>query len=328
MLLVFSCLHFSVIVFACTHAGLIFFFSGNINLPRILPFLGKTQLEVLSVIVSLLLLAGHLLMAILVKERVLCTKSRGKSFRQELRDIWSNMKTLPHVIRQIVCVSSLVRCVWSLIRRPAPVSHPVFVRFSSYCPEPFLTPISAWIAWFPILFYSTIYIGDLYKWGAPVAATDEEQLLLDAEATRLGSRALFFSSILSLIVNVALPAFVPDSSTPSVRTTHETWWDRICRVPKWLQIDLATLWAVSHLVFAACMFATLWVVCLLSFLAVGYHFRSFTDSVWGSTVIITVTGFPWAVTQWAPFSLVKVIFMVFSFAPDFLMCSACRGNSY
>lgn len=82
--------------------------SGNINLPRILPFLGKTQLEVLSIVVSLLLLAGHLAMAVLVKERVLCTKSEGKSFRQEIRDIWSNMKTLPHVIRQIVCVSSFL----------------------------------------------------------------------------------------------------------------------------------------------------------------------------------------------------------------------------
>ncbi len=117
------------------------------------------------------------------------------------------------------------------------------------------------MAWFPCLFYTTVYIGDLYKLSSPVATTDEEQLLLDAEATRLGSRALFFASILYLFINVTLPAFVSDSSTRSkhmVPQNEESWWDRMCRVPKYLQIDLATIWAISHLVFAACMFATLW----------------------------------------------------------------------
>jgi len=93
-----------------------------------------------------------------------------------------------------------------------------------------------------------------------MATTDEEQILLDAEATRLGTRALFFSSILSLLVNITLPAFVSESSTQSPHTNDESWWNRICRVPKWLQIDLATLWAVGHFVFASCMFATLWVL--------------------------------------------------------------------
>jgi len=93
-----------------------------------------------------------------------------------------------------------------------------------------------------------------------MATTDEEQLLLDAEATRLGTRALFFSSILSLFVNITLPAFVTESSTQSTHTNDDSWWGRISHVPKWLQIDLATLWAISHFVFAACMFATLWVL--------------------------------------------------------------------
>lgn len=54
---------------------LIPWFRGNINLPKILPFLGRSQLQVLSVVVSFLLLAGHLLMATLVKERVLLKTS-------------------------------------------------------------------------------------------------------------------------------------------------------------------------------------------------------------------------------------------------------------
>ncbi|KAF8963511.1 major facilitator superfamily domain-containing protein [Flammula alnicola] len=236
------------------------FFIGNINLPRLLPFLGKTQLQVLSVIVSLLLLGGHTVMASLVKEKVLIKslsadgKSNRKSFVQETREIWGNMRTLPRVIRQI--------CI---------------IQFF------------AWIAWFPILFYSTIYVGDLYKLGSPAATTDEEQSALDAEATRLGSRALFYSALLSLFVNLVLPAFVSEAAghgRPGVPGFEEPWWERVCRVPRSMQIHLATLWAVSHLVFASCMLATF-----------------FTHSVWGSTLIITVTGFSWAITQWAPFSL-------------------------
>ena len=35
-----------------------------------------------------------------------------------------------------------------------------------------------------------------------------------------------------------------------------------------------------------------------------YDKTSFTKSVTGATIIITITGFSWAVTQWAPFALV------------------------
>jgi solute carrier family 45 protein 1/2/4 len=102
-------------------------YSGNINLPSILPFLGKTQLEVLSVVVSLLLLCGHLIMAIMVKERVLCSKAQGKSLRQEVKDIWSNMRTLPRVIRQIVGIFPPYLTVATLTFH-CPVYHTVFVR--------------------------------------------------------------------------------------------------------------------------------------------------------------------------------------------------------
>lgn len=44
---------------------------GNVDLPRIFPFLGRTQLQIQSVVVCVLFLAGHLVMAALVKERVL-----------------------------------------------------------------------------------------------------------------------------------------------------------------------------------------------------------------------------------------------------------------
>ncbi|KAF6760581.1 sucrose transporter [Ephemerocybe angulata] len=237
------------------------FFVGNVDLTRVFPVFGKTQLEVLSVVVSFLLLAGHLAMAFLVKERVLLKvevdparkKSKASAFVQELKEIWSNMLTLPWVIRQICLVQFF-----------------------------------AWIAWFPVLFYSTLYVGDLHKQTSPIPETDEARTLLDAEATRLGSRALFLSSVLALLANVLLPAFVPEAKALQMdgRELDNPWWKRFTQVPKRLQVHLATLWAASHLIFAGCMLATF-----------------FTHTVWGATVLITVTGFSWAITQWAPFSL-------------------------
>ncbi|KAG6827803.1 hypothetical protein H0H92_010409 [Tricholoma furcatifolium] len=239
------------------------FFVGTIPLPSMFPFLGTTELEVLSVIVSVLLLAGHTVMAIFVKERILlkdhtanATEKRPNAVIREVRELWSNLLTLPPVIRQI--------CV---------------IQFF------------AWIAWFPILFYTTIYIGDLYRRSTPISAstTIDER---NAEATRLGTRALFYSSVLSLFLNIILPAFVA-TSTKRARTQQQrtssssgkgiwSWF----QIPERMKVKLATLWAMSHLVLAGCMLSTL-----------------FTDSVFGATILMSITGFSWAITQWAPFSL-------------------------
>jgi len=51
-------------------------------------------------------------------------------------------------------------------------------------------------------------------------------------------------------------------------------------------MHLASLWALSHFLFALCMLATF-----------------FTSTVSGATLILSVTGFCWAITQWAPFAL-------------------------
>lgn len=121
---------------------------------------------------------------------------------------------------------------------------------------------SAWIAWFPVLFYSTIYVGDLHKRVSPIPADDDAQAALDAEATRLGSRALFFSALLSLSVNLVLPLFVTETAsvgTPVARFSRQqqSLWTRITHVPRSMQLHLSTLWALSHFVFATCMMATL-----------------------------------------------------------------------
>ena len=113
---------------------------------------------------------------------------------------------------------------------------------------------SAWIGWFPVIFYTTTYIGELYKANSPLMESpnpDPDALAaLSDEGTRLGTRAMLCSSILTLASTILLPFFIANSSgntTGRPRTGHRRpWW----------KLHLASLWAASHLVFSLCMGAT------------------------------------------------------------------------
>ena len=108
-----------------------------------------------------------------------------------------------------------------------------------------------------MLFYTSAFIGELHKRSSTLPADDPG---LDAEATRLGTRALFYSALVSLAGNVLLP-FVVAESARSRRTlqrkllaSRKSAW---LKIYERLKIGLPILWAMGHLVFAVCMFATL-----------------------------------------------------------------------
>jgi solute carrier family 45 protein 1/2/4 len=119
-----------------------------------------------------------------------------------------------------------------------------------------LNDLSAWLGWFPVLFYTTVYVGELHKRASPVPDPSDIAAVhaLETEATRLGSRALLYSSLVSLAANVVLPFFVSESINRlpalSPLLANRTWAERC-------QVHLSSLWALSHLVFALCMGATL-----------------------------------------------------------------------
>ncbi|KAG8908297.1 hypothetical protein FRB99_007831 [Tulasnella sp. 403] len=241
------------------------FFVGNVDLPKTLPFLGKTQLQVLSVVTSIFLMATQGLTAASVSEKVLVkdAQSDGRNgFVDIFKDIWKNILTLPRVIMQICCIQ-------------------------------FFFVDSSWIAWFPVLFFSTVWVGEIYTKQALEAnpsleITDDIQ----ADATRAGSRALLWSSILSLGASVVLPFVVQQSSFSesnekdwgTIRGKQKGSWAVVLVWLKSMKMHLATLWMVSHLLFAITM---------------GLTFA-----------LITLTGFSWAVTQWVPFSLLGEAILV------------------
>ncbi|KAJ7050399.1 major facilitator superfamily domain-containing protein [Mycena amicta] len=230
--------------------GILGFFVGNLDLPTYLPLLGSTELQVLSVMVAGLLLFAHLTTAMLVKEKTLIRPPdhAQPSLYRELRQLFSSMFSLPRIIQQICAIQFF-----------------------------------AWLGWFPVLFYTTMYISDLYARSQAAGANTTE---IAAEGTRLGSRALFFSAVLSLSTNLVLPSFVRLSPLESNQRNADAKPSHWIEIPEGLKIPLSTLWAWSHLLFGMCMLGTFLVT-----------------SVDGATFMIALTGIPWAITQWAPFSL-------------------------
>ena len=127
---------------------------------------------------------------------------------------------------------------------------------------------SAWVGWFPVLFYTSVYVGELHKCASPLGPNPGHAAIqaLEAEDNRLGSRALFYSALLTLAMNILLPFLVSETATTNQvgARTPSTCAERI-------QSHLGDLWTISHAVFAGCMLATLCVL-LLSVVLQAYHY--------------------------------------------------------
>ena len=178
-----------------------------------------------------------------------------KGFFQELKDIWYNVRTLPPVIRQIVRRKlhyALSPTNTDLVHHSILVGT-THISYSLASSHP--TPFSAWIGWFPVLFYTTEFVAELHK--RAHEGTPQDDPALDAEATRLGSRALLYNSILSLACNMLLPFFVSEATKSRAALERKLNRSRFMMMYDRIKIHLATLWAVSHIVFAVCMAATL-----------------------------------------------------------------------
>lgn len=148
-------------------------------------------------------------------------------------------------------VRTLVRTLWTL---PRAITDLFAIQFF------------AWLAWFPVLFYSTAWVADIYR------ATSS-----DAEAAaRAGSAAMLAFALTSLVTAVVLPPLLRRMRRGGTQPT------------------LAQAWGVGHVVFGvALLFGTCPVYA--------------AHSVRGATALLGVLGISWALTNWAPFSILGVL---------------------
>jgi solute carrier family 45 protein 1/2/4 len=273
---------------------------GYMDLPRFVPFLGNTQFKVLCVLASI---------SLGVTIGISCTYIKERDPRSD-----------PPVADQLGVVSFFRQIIKSIQNLPPQIARVCQVQFA------------AWVGWFPFLFYSTTYVGQLYV--NPIFAKNpnlskEEIDKAWEDATRAATLALLIYAIISFLANTLLPLFVVPTygSTPAT-VSHRNSIDRVLDEdmaerrlsfssmptgnaseplldpsqvtqeiegkPTWLSrlqipgLTLRQVWFLSHLLFAACMFSTI-----------------FIYSHQAGTAFVGLVGISWAVVLWAPFALIS-----------------------
>ncbi|BEJ17284.1 hypothetical protein CspHIS471_0606850 [Cutaneotrichosporon sp. HIS471] len=273
--------------------GVAGFFVGNVDLTTILRWLGHTQLQILSFLTSTILALAHTSTSWAVTERVLLRDDREQSrsgLVSSIRAIWENIFTLPPGIRT-VC----------------------FIQFFAN------------LGWYPVLFWTSIWVSDIYKQRTPQGNLSAE--VWQADAVRAGSRALFLQAVVTLVVSVGAPFVVAESGIRSENpyaalargdddragTPNSAQWKReeeerggasLAAVIKAVRsgsawalpiqgLTLIRAWMIGQIIFAVCMLLT-W----------------FTTSVGGAYFVLATTGISWALAGWAPYALLGELVLV------------------
>ncbi|KAI0650349.1 MFS general substrate transporter [Trametes meyenii] len=189
---------------------------------------------------------------------------KGNSIRDVVKGIYSTILTLPKPIRRVCYVQ-----------------------------------IFAFMGWFPFLFYSTTYIGQIMAY-----ELDEEP---DHDlATRTGAFAMLLYSFVAVGAGTLLPRLTrrdmrllpqggdedEDSELTHLRTQVREWRAEAARHGKPLRLPimpffLRNIWTGALLLFT---FLT-----LMTF---------FVTKVWQAIILVSLVGICWAVACWAPFAII------------------------
>lgn len=253
--------------------NIIGYVAGYMNLPEVAWWLGDTQFKELCAIASIALGGTVVISCLTIRER-------------DPRHEKPPPKDQPGVI-------SFFLKIFTSIRRLPPQTKKVCIV--QFC---------AWIGFFPMLFYTSSYIGEIYA--EPFLEenpnmTPKELDELYEEATRVGTFALLIYAITSLATNVFLPFFIAPSFDAQPMTEAEvaggsrqslkagddekkSWLDRLV-IPGF---TLRRAWMYSQILFFCSMFCTV-----------------FVRTVEVATVLIGLVGITWALTLWAPWAIIS-----------------------
>jgi hypothetical protein len=124
---------------------------------------------------------------------------------------------------------------------------------SYFCPSPELgllvslinVSTSMSLASFPVHFFSTVWLGEIYIKSHSNTLTDPA--IINQEASRVGSRALFYAALLSFVSSVVSPILV--GGVDNAEKLHG--WR------KWARLDIVQLWAIANVFFGVCLFTML-----------------------------------------------------------------------
>ena len=252
--------------------NIIGYVAGYVNLPSITWWLGDTQFKDLCAIASVALAVTVLMSCLLIKERD--PRLEAPKAEKTARGI------VPFFITLLTSIKKL----------PPQIKKVCVVQFC------------AWVGFFPMLFYTSSFIGEIYV--QPFLEenphmTPKEIDELYEKATRVGTFALLIFSITSLLTNIFLPFLIaptydsqPIGEAPgegpatSLRDYDgKKSWSDILVIPGF---TLRRAWLLSQLLFMGSMLCTVIV-----------------RTVPAATVLVGLVGITWALTLWAPWAIIS-----------------------
>ncbi|KAK0722570.1 MFS general substrate transporter [Lasiosphaeria miniovina] len=247
--------------------NIIGYMAGYANLTKTFWWLGDSQFKELCAIASISLFATVVATCLLIRERD--PRLEGPPPKDKagvlpfFRKIFTSIKRLPPQTRKV-------------------------------CEVQFF----AWIGFFPMLFYTSSFIGEIYA--EPFLErnphmTPEELDELYERATREGTFALLIFAITSLATNVFLPFFIMptyDNQTAGIEGSSDGEYEE--EQKSWLDylvipgFTLRRAWMFSQILFTGSMLCTV-----------------FVRTVAAATVLIGLVGITWALTLWAPWAIIS-----------------------
>jgi solute carrier family 45 protein 1/2/4 len=243
---------------------LISYAAGAADLERIFGnSIGDSQFKRLTVVAAFALATCVCVTCIGVEERVLISRNEQEKAK---------------AVGVVAIVSKFANTVQTLPTRIAAICWVTF-----WC----------WIGWFPFLFYSTTWIGEVYiRYEVP---TMQEHHLKDVDTVsqvgRVGSAALVTFSIVTVIGSIVLPWCIssPDEAADEFTPRPPQQVAGALLVLRKYRPTLLTAWVYSIIIFSACMICT-----------------PFVTSLRAATMIVAVCGIPWAIQCWAPFTFLGI----------------------
>ena len=147
----------------------------------------------------------------------------------------------------------------------------------------------SWIGWFPVLFYGSTWVGEIYlRYEAPDVGHEDAL----NQVGRHGSMSLIVFSIVATGSSIILPWFIQspdDNEKPAYTARPPSSLEPVLNIVNFRKPSLLTAWAAGNIMFASTMV-----------------FAPLVQSVWFATLLVALLGIPNAVAGLAPATFLGV----------------------
>lgn len=265
--------------------NIIGYFLGSINLTSFLSVFGNTQFKILALIASFTICTTSISSLFYIKERdpttdTIIIEERKRNFKR-LQQLGVHNPQNPWEL----LISLYKQTVFSIKRLSPQVKTICYAQFF------------AWIGYFPMLFYTTTYVGEIYQYEffdnrdpSLPPLTNEELEILKETATRKGALALLLHSITSFLIDLIIPLLVqPYSTDEEIKSEIFIMkYFEYLRLNYFWWLTVRNSWYISHIIFIVCMFST-------------FFIKSSNVAIF----MFGVLGITWGCALWAPFVLIS-----------------------